>query len=170
MIADWDSRNKDGNLKIRFSELYPLSAATARFADGAVGVYFLGIADGLGIGYPFKKSRLIYIGMSASRQNSIGKRLQAHLSGRSGNVALFNYAKVRPVVFSYFGNEVLSALGVCPVPEIEGFFLREFESVHGAYPICNNQSSAAGPASALKHAALKVDWTAWNEVDHTVRP
>ena len=121
----------------------------------------MALRDGTAIGYPFKQSRLVYIGMSESRQNSIGNRLRSHLSGRSGNVAISNYASVRPVVFSYYGVELLRALGTNSVPEIESFFLDAFASIHGAFPICNNQCGVSCPTSTLKQLDVEVDWTPW---------
>ena len=124
-------------------------------------MYFLGAREGSLIDYPFRSSRLLYIGMSKSRQNSIGSRLRTHLSGRSGNIAIFNYSRVRPLVFSYFGIEVLRALGTANVPQIESFFLDSFLSNHGAYPICNNQCGVEFAASVLNASGTEVDWARW---------
>jgi hypothetical protein len=162
IIVDRNTEHKGGvDVKLCISEVYPLTTDAIRFADGAVGVYFLALRDGGAIGYPFRQSRLVYIGMSESRQNSIGNRLRSHLSGRSGNAAICNYARARPVVFSYCGIELLRALGTNSFREIESFFLDAFASAHGAFPICNNQCGWTYPASVLKAPDVEVDWTPW---------
>lgn len=48
---------------------------------GVCGLYFIFLKD-TEIPYPFGKSRLIYIGMSEKKTNSIGKRLTDHFDGK----------------------------------------------------------------------------------------
>src|SRR5262249_54855749 len=89
---------------------------------------------------PFVESGLIYIGMSESRYNSIGRRLRSHLTGQSGNRAIQNYATRYRARFTYHSFELLRNLGTTNLYEIESFFLNDFLRVHGAFPICNGQS------------------------------
>lgn len=65
---------------ITFPQDYSLDEASIKLLQGAVGLYFIRLTN-LRIAYPFLESGLIYIGMSESRHNSIGRRLRAHLTG-----------------------------------------------------------------------------------------
>src|SRR4030043_1759538 len=67
---------------------------------GLTGLYFI-FNDKTTIQYPFKTSRLLYIGMSEKKTNSIGSRLTAHLEGKSNNWGIVNYNKVEPLLFTY---------------------------------------------------------------------
>jgi hypothetical protein len=127
------------DLKINFLEDMPLDEIAIRMVRGIVGLYFIYLTE-LRIPYPHRSSRLIYIGMSESKQNSIGNRLRDHKSGQSGNPGLTNYINLKPVRFSYHTFDFLNSLGIISVAELEGVFLRSFCSHHGSYPICNNQA------------------------------
>ena len=107
--------------------------------------------------HPFKSSRLIYIGMSESKQNSIGNRIRDHESGQSGNPGLTNFIHRQRAKFSYLSFDFLNILGIPTIAELEGFFLRAFLKEHGAYPICNNQSGIEMRAP-LVLAAFEIDW------------
>jgi len=124
---------------ITFPQDYSLDERSIKLVQGTVGLYFIRLTT-LKIPYPFLDSGLIYIGMSESRRNSIGRRLRAHLSGQSGNYAIRNYAERHSVRFSYHSFQLLRNLGATSLHEIESFFLSDFLRVHGAFPICNNQS------------------------------
>lgn len=124
---------------ITFPQDYSLDEASIKLVRGAVGLYFIRLTN-LRIAYPFLESGLIYIGMSESRHNSIGRRLRAHLTGQSGNYAIRNYAQSYTARFTYHSFELLQNLGATSLYEIESFFLGDFLRVHGAFPICNNQS------------------------------
>jgi hypothetical protein len=124
---------------IRFLEDRPLDEVSIRSVRGLAGLYFIYLINQL-IPYPFRASRLIYIGMSESKQNSIGNRLRAHLAGQSGNPGLTNYICQKGARFSYLSFDFLSVLGISTVAELEGVFLRDFLKSNGAYPISNNQS------------------------------
>jgi len=50
-------------ITIRFSELRVWEDVSIRMARGLVGLYFISATDAM-IDYPFRPSRLIYIGMS----------------------------------------------------------------------------------------------------------
>jgi len=107
----------------------------------------------------------MYIGMSESRQNSIGSRLRGHKTGQSGNVAVANYAKSFDVRFTYHSLEFLRSLGTDSVLEIESFFLADFLKNYGAYPICNNQSGANFPESPLSDKRISVEWQYFHKRD-----
>ncbi len=92
---------------------------------GSVGLYFIRLTN-IRITYPFRESGLIYIGMSESRHNSIGRRLRAHLTGQSGNHAIRNYAEHYSARFAYHPFELLQNLGATSLYEIESFFLGDF--------------------------------------------
>lgn len=147
-----------GQYRILFYEEHDLDDTSIRLVQGAVGLYFVYLPS-LVIPYPFVPSRLIYIGMSESRHNSIGSRLRAHKSGHSGNVALTNYAAGYRARFTYHTADVLKVLGTDDVLELESFFLGHFLKGHGAYPICNNQSGVLFPATRLTHDDVAIDWS-----------
>lgn len=129
----------DSVTAITFPQHYSLDERSIKLVQGAVGLYFISLTT-LKIPYPFLESGLIYIGMSESRHNSIGRRLRAHLTGQSGNHVIKNYAQRHSARFSYHSFELLQNLGAPSLYEIESFFLSDFLRVHGAFPICNNQS------------------------------
>ena len=145
-------------LRIGFFEHYEFDETCIRFVHGTIGLYFIYLGE-LRITYPFTSSRLIYIGMSESKQNSIGNRLRAHRTGESGNLAIMNYAARHDARFTYHSLDILKTLGTENVLELESFFLTDFLREHGAYPICNNQSGTAFPESALTTQTISVDWT-----------
>jgi hypothetical protein len=127
------------NPTIRFIEEHLFDEVSIRSVRGLAGLYFIHTFD-LTIPYPFRSSRLIYVGMSESKQNSIGNRIRDHESGKSGNPGLTNYIRTRKAQFSYFTFDFLDVLGIPTIAELEGAFLRAFLKDHGSYPICNNQS------------------------------
>ena len=145
-------------MRLGFIERHDLDDTSIRLVHGTTGLYFIYLSE-LRIPYPFKLSRLIYIGMSESRQNSIGNRLRAHKTGQSGNLAITNYAARHSAHFTYQSLDILKTLGTEKVLELESFFLADFLREHGAYPICNNQSGTAFPESALTTQTISVDWT-----------
>jgi len=144
-------------MKMSFLDHYSFDETSIRFALGTIGLYFIFLSE-LHIPYPFRLSRLIYIGMSESKQNSIGNRLRAHKTGQSGNLAISNYAARHDTRFTYHSLDVLQAVGTENIVELESFFLANFLAEHGAYPICNNQSGTFFPEPSLTREAFKVDW------------
>src|SRR6266699_7297899 len=90
----------NSQITIRFFEIKGMDEVSIRFVRGMVGLYFIFLTD-LMIEYPFRPSRLIYIGMSESKQNSIENRLRDHASGQSGNPGLTNYIRTRGAQFTY---------------------------------------------------------------------
>ena len=146
-----------GVFHIGFIEHHDFDEASIRLVQGIIGLYFIYLAE-LQIPYPFVPSRLIYIGMSESKHNSIGNRLRAHKTGQSGNLAIANYASRYDARFTYHGLDLLKSLGTENVVELESFFLADFLSKHGAYPICNNQSGTFFPEATLTREAITIDW------------
>lgn len=147
-----------GQAAVTFFETSPLDDTSIRLVQGITGLYFI-FLENLRIPYPFKASRLIYIGMSESRQNSIGNRLRDHKTGQSGNPGIINYAGAHKVGFTYLASEVLDALGGRKIHEMESLFMQDFLEHHGSYPICNNQSGIAFVEASSAKAAFGVDWS-----------
>lgn len=144
-------------IRISFSEDKPFSERAIRFTLGVTGLYFIFLKS-LKIPYPFGASRLIYIGMSESAQNSIGKRLRSHLTGQSGNRAIRNYASCHEVLFTHYPFDLLKNVGTTKLSVIESMFLEDFLGVHGAFPICNNQSGVQIVSLPQVAENLNVDW------------
>jgi hypothetical protein len=142
---------------ITFPEDYNFDEGSIKFAQGAVGIYFIFLEE-LAIPYPFGMSRLIYIGLSESKQNSIGRRLHAHLTGRSGNQGIKNYVERFPAKFTFHSFQLLRNLGANDLYEIEAFFLTSFFNVKGIFPICNNQSGATFDQPSISQTEIIVDW------------
>ena len=76
---------------------------------GIVGLYFI-FSSNMQIQYPLSKSKLLYIGMSEKKTNSIGDRLIVHFEGKSKNVELVNYYKVEPLKFTCFNFDMLKSI------------------------------------------------------------
>ena len=144
-------------IRITFPQQYPLDDISIRYVQGFTGLYFI-FLENLAIPYPLVSSRLIYIGMSDSKQNSIGNRLRDHKSGQSGNIGIMNYALRNKVNFAYLRTDMLKILGCDKAVELESFFLTSFATAHGTYPICNNQSGISFPDSPIDKHAVLVDW------------
>lgn len=144
-------------MRIVFSEAYNLREQEIKFVQGVVGIYFIYL-ERLAIPYPFGASRLIYIGMSESRQNSIGLRLRGHLTGQSGNLGIRNFAARHPTKFSYYSLDVLRRGGTGDLFKFESFFLSDFLSYRGCFPICNGQAGVERPHFPSTPLELSVDW------------
>lgn len=119
----------------------PLEYEARRFEGlgGIVGIYFIFLTKKK-IAYPFRDSRLIYIGMSEKRTNSIASRLSNHHVGRSGNFGLQNYKKVDNLKFTYLNFEVIQAVWQQKIEDFESYLLLDFVEKFGVYPICNNKT------------------------------
>ena len=74
--------------------------------NGITGLYFI-FSQTININYPFCNSKLLYIGMSEKRTNSIESRLTGHFKGKSKNIGLVNYRKIEPLLFTYINFEIL---------------------------------------------------------------
>jgi hypothetical protein len=143
-------------MNIVFTRTYNLKEQEVKFVQGVAGIYFIFLKE-VTITYPFAPSRLIYIGMSESRQNSIAMRLRGHLTGQSGNLGIANYAKAHTTKFTCYSADVLKTYGNENVFDMESFFLTDFLEVHGSYPICNGQAGHQLSETGKKMSA-KVDW------------
>ncbi len=142
--------------KINFSEGTKLEADNVKELFGITGLYFIFLKE-YEIRYPFKPSRLIYIGMSEKRTNSIGKRLMQHLTGESGNVGLYNYQKLDELYFTYLNFEMLKKLWHYKIEELESYFILDFVKNYGIYPICNNRTGLEITQKELK-IELEINW------------
>ena len=143
-------------MRILFTRTYNLSNYEIKLVRGISGIYFV-FLRGAEIAYPVMNSRLIYIGMSESKQNSIALRLRGHLTGQSGNLGISNYAKTHQVEFTYYSAEVLKNYGNENLFDLESFFLSDFLDCHGCFPICNGQAGHQ-LSNAQKKISASVDW------------
>ncbi len=144
-------------MRVLFTQTYNLSEQEIKFVRGVAGIYFIYLTESE-IAYPFANSKLIYIGMSESKQNSLFKRLGGHLSGQSGNMGISNYAKTQKVKFTYYSAEVLNNYGNENLFDVENFFLSDFLKHYGCFPICNGQSGHT-PSEHSSPIAADVDWS-----------
>lgn len=114
-------------------------ADNIRPLNGIAGLYFI-FSQSIEINYPFDFSKLLYIGMSEKRTNSIGSRLIGHFDGTSKNVGLSNYRKMEPLLFTYINFEMLRSIWDFRIEDLESYFLLDFVHKYGVYPICNNKT------------------------------
>lgn len=126
-------------VKIFFDEGRTFDQSNIRPLMGITGLYFI-YNEEMQIQYPFHKSRLIYIGMSEKKTNSIGKRLQGHLEGKSGNTGIISYSKVNSLSFTHINFEMLKGVWTLRIEDLESYFILDFVKTYGVYPICNNKS------------------------------
>ncbi len=144
--------------KINFPALTELThTEISLIEDKAIGLYFLKSKD-YKIPYPFKSSRLIYIGMSEKKTNSIKSRFKDHLTGASNNKGLFNYQKKSKVYFTYLNFSSLSSIWKKSVEDLESFFILDFLKKYGCYPICNNKSGFPD-LSDVPENHFDIDWS-----------
>lgn len=143
-------------IKIFFDEPKSFEMGNIKPLGGIMGLYLI-FNSKTEIQYPFKKSRLIYIGMSEKRTNSIGKRLSDHFDGKSGNPGLVNYRKVEPLYFTYINFEMLKKFWEHRIEDLESYFILDFVNHYGVYPICNNKTGFEILKSDL-NINLEIDW------------
>lgn len=131
---------------------------------GRIGLYFI-FLESLAIPYPFRNSKLIYIGMSESRINSIGKRLKDHFSGKSNNKGIYGYKNRWSLKFTYLDTEFLKHVFLNDsVEDIETYFLENFSEVYGSYPICNNKRGRNETFVPIKNSeSVDIDWKFFEE-------
>ncbi len=125
--------------------------------NGIVGLYFI-FTQSIRVQYPFKGSKLIYIGMSEKKTNSIGNRLIGHFDGKSKNIGLFNYRKVEPLFFTYINYDVLKNDWSFRIEDLESYFLLDFVEQFGVYPICNNKTGFEILKNSLS-TNFSIDWS-----------
>ena len=143
-------------LKIHFDPLRPFSPENFLSLDKVVGLYFISITRG-GIGYPFKSSQLIYIGMSERTSSSIASRLKGHFDGSSGNAGLVNYRKAGPLLFTYLNFDSLKSFWKQRIEDLESYFIQSFVHDYGVYPICNNKTGFPDFKKG-QFTDLQIDW------------
>ena len=141
--------------KITFPRAYKLTDAAINPLKGYIGLYLIYL-DNLAIPYPFKESRLIYIGKSDSKQYSIGRRLKDHVSG-AGNPGVHNYAQEHQLSFTYVNFELVKPFWKNSIEDLENYFINDFLKKFGNYPICNNKSSFEEMALPME-IRLEIDW------------
>lgn len=144
-------------ISIYFDKPKSFEPTNIKSLTGIVGLYFI-FTQSTFIQYPFNKSKLLYIGMSERKTNSIGSRLVGHFEGKSKNVGLVNYRKEAPLLFTYLNFDILKSEWVFRIEDLESYFILSFVENYGVYPICNNKTGAEIHRSFLK-VSLKIDWS-----------
>jgi hypothetical protein len=144
------------NLKIFFEEPEKFELKNIKPLSGIIGLYFIFLTK-TQIPYPFAASKLIYIGMSEKRTNSIGSRLMGHFDGQSGNIGLTNYRKVEELNFTYLNFEMLKTVWKYGIEDLESYFILDFVKQYGVYPICNNKTGFEVLELNLA-VNLEIDW------------
>jgi len=144
------------NIKIFFDNHLNFELININPLMGIRGLYFIFLKE-IEIPYPFRKSRLIYIGMSEKKTNSIGKRLSDHYEGSSGNEGLVNYRKTEGLYFTYLNFEMLKQLWNYRIEDLESYFILDFLKIYGVYPICNNKTGFEIKEIDLP-VILEIDW------------
>ncbi|QQM28737.1 hypothetical protein JCR23_17255 [Elizabethkingia sp. M8] len=135
----------------------PFEAKNIKPLNGIRGLYFI-FSSTIQVQYPFDKSKLLYIGMSEKRTNSIGNRLIGHFEGKSKNVGLVNYRKVEQLWFTYINIEMLRNIWDFRVEDLESYFILNFVEHYGVYPICNNKTGFEILNNTPK-TDFKIDWS-----------
>lgn len=142
--------------KINFDKQQDFELRNIKPLMGICGLYFIFLKE-TEIPHPFGKSRLIYIGMSEKKTNSIGKRLSGHYDGTSGNEGLLNYRKTEGLYFTYFNFEMLKRIWSYRIEDLESYFILDFLDKYGIYPICNNKSGFEIKKYDIP-ITLEIDW------------
>ncbi len=142
--------------KIYFDEPKTFEIKNIKPLIGLTGLYFISTTK-TKVQYPFKKSRLLYIGMSEKKTNSIGSRLTGHFEGKSKNQGLVNYRKVAQLNFTLINFEMVRSFWNFTVEELESYFIRAFVETYGVYPICNNKTGSEIMKKKLE-ANFIIDW------------
>ncbi len=144
-------------LKIFFDIPKVFEIQNIKSLSGLTGLYFI-FGDKINIQYPFKKSRLLYIGMSEKKTSSIRSRLTGHFDGTSKNTGLMNYRKSEQLFFTYINFEMLRKSWSYGIEDLESYFILDFVEKYGVYPICNNKSGYDILDKRLK-ADFIIDWS-----------
>lgn len=143
-------------VNVFFDSPKPFESGNINSLNGVTGLYFI-FGSTIRIQYPFDKSRLLYIGMSEKKTNSIGNRLIGHFGGKSRNLGLISYRKVEPLWFTYINFEVLRNFWVYGVADLESYFIVSFVEKFGVYPICNNKTGLDIMKNTIETQFL-IDW------------
>ena len=155
------STDGNTNIKLFFEEPKSFELQNIRPLSGIIGLYFIFLTK-TQIPYPFDTSRLIYIGMSEKKTNSIGSRLTGHFDGQSGNIGLSNYRKVEQLKFTYINFEMLKTIWKHRIEDLESYFILDFVKQFGVYPICNNKTGFEILKTDLS-ISLEIDWSYFKE-------
>ncbi len=121
-----------------------------------MGLYFI-YNNEIKVRYPFLESKLIYIGMSEKRTNSIRSRLQDHLEGRTGNDGISNYRRVNDISFTVLNFQMVKAIWPLRIELLESYFILDFVQQYGVYPICNNKTGYE-VLNVKSTPELDIDW------------
>ena len=151
---------ENSNLKIFFEEPKRFELQKIKPLSGIIGLYFIFLTK-TEISYPFGSSKLIYIGMSEKKTNSIGSRLTGHFDGQSGNIGLTSYRKSEQLNFTYINFDMLKSVWKDRIEDLESYFILDFVKQFGVYPICNNKTGFAILQSNLP-TTLTIDWSYFN--------
>jgi hypothetical protein len=143
-------------LKIFFDNPMIFNPENIRPLNGIAGLYFI-FSKSLDINYPFQQSKLLYIGMSEKRTNSIGSRLLGHFDGKSKNVGLQSYRKATELYFTYINFDLLKSRWDYRIEDLESYFILDFVEKFGVYPICNNKSGLDIMSNNIK-IHFNIDW------------
>lgn len=92
--------------------------------------------------------------MSERKTNSMGKRLQGHLEGTSGNIGITSYNKSNKLLFTYINFDMLIRNWSLGIEPLESYFITSFANRYGVYPICNNKS---GCDFSLQKAPIEME-------------
>ena len=109
-------------LKIFFDRPKIFEMKNIKPLSGLTGLYFI-FTDKITIQYPFEKSRLLYIGMSEKKTNSMRSRLTGHFEGKSKNLGLVNYRKAEQLFFTYINFEMLHKSWNYGIEDLESYFI-----------------------------------------------
>ena len=144
------------SLRINFDS--PLEFKPNKFKElnNICGLYFIFLTNRK-ITYPYKDSKLIYIGMSERYTNSIAKRLASHYNGKSGNFGLQNYRKSDELKFTYINFEIVKSFWSKSIEDFESAFILDFVGKYGVYPICNNKTGFPDLSKELE-SLLDINW------------
>ncbi len=146
----------ENEVTIFFDSPKLFEASNIKPLKGLAGLYFI-FSQSVDIQYPFDKSKLLYIGMSERKTNSIGSRLLSHFEGKSKNIGLVNYRKIEPLYFTYLNFEILENIWKYRVEDLESHFILNFVENYGVYPICNNKTGFS-VLDKKQYDNLKIDW------------
>lgn len=146
----------NNEVTIFFDSPKPFILANIKPLNGIAGLYFI-FSQSIDIQYPFEKSKLLYIGMSERKTNSIASRLSGHFDGKSKNIGLTNYRKIEPLLFTYINFEMLQNIWHFRIEDLESYFLLNFVEHFGVYPICNNKTGFEILNNTLS-TSFKIDW------------
>lgn len=142
--------------KLFFDEPKTFEIKNIKPLNGLIGLYFIFTTE-TKIQYPFKQSRLLYIGMSEKKTNSISSRLTGHFEGKSRNSGLVNFRKVGQLNFTIINFEMVRSFWNHTVEELESYFILDFVENYGVYPICNNKTGFEILQKKL-NANFIIDW------------